>query len=163
MALSLGLVPAAAFYFKMVSQGNTFKRDLPISPFSKDRSQKCREIHALRFVKRILGLRFNVGFAPLGVLLGGEVVDAEGVGVLRDLDEEGDAPSATGARPEALGHPAGLLGAGAAAEVHQLPHGHAVAVADFVVELHVSPQVYVAPVSKSQADKRVRTPGKLRK
>src|SRR3990172_4600127 len=80
-------------------------------------------------VKGMFGLRLDVALATFRILLGGEVIDAEGVGILGDLHQKRDTPAAAGSRAETIGHLAGPLGVDAPAEANQLPHGNAVTVA----------------------------------
>ena len=58
------------------------------------------------------------------------------VGIVGDLEQEGNAPAATGAGAETLRHPAGSTRPDAPAVVDQLPQGNVVAVANVVVEIH---------------------------
>ena len=94
-----------------------------------DTSTRC-------FIERVFGTGLDVPLPPGGVLDRRQLIQREGVRVLGDFDEEGNAPSAAGSRAEASGHLAGALGPFTPAVVNQLAHRHAVAVADFVVEVH---------------------------
>jgi len=87
-------------------------------------------------VKRVLWATGGaVSPAPGGVLFRSEIAQREGIGVVSDFDEEGNTPTAPGARAEALGHQAWPRRASTAAVIHQLSQCHVVAVANVVVEV----------------------------
>ncbi len=78
----------------------------------------------------------SVCLSLLGVFFRRHAVEGKVFGVFGDLEQEGNAPAATGAGAETLRHPAGSTRPDAPAVVDQLPQGNMVAVANVVVEIH---------------------------
>ena len=81
-------------------------------------------------------MRLDVRLPKFRVLLRREIEKLKMIRVRRDLDENWNAPSATGPRTEAFGHPGRLLRFHAPTKIDQFAQRDVVTIADSIVELH---------------------------
>lgn len=108
-----------------------FFRNTLASPLSRR-----RRIPKSLPLEPVLRTRFPILIPLTGVFLRRHVLHPERVGVLRDFDQERDAPPTARPRPETLRHLARTLRPHPAAEVNQFPHRNVIAIANLVIELH---------------------------